>query len=150
MSLEKIIEPYITGYSSFTFKTKEHDYIILSCEFGVDNNAPCIFVINKDGVLAVSNEYPKTYRRLGLIHEIIEKQWIKNGDDICLLALKEELALAESELPNFEHYLSFRLKFFEDLIDHYETCEHRDNAEIIALCNRMRLSRDHLQTLVPV
>ena len=78
-----------------------------------------------DGLyLFISEEVPEKFRYPQLIHEIIEFTELKEEKGRCLAALKEELKLISSE--DTEEYLSYRKKFFENLVKYYENSDNEE------------------------
>ncbi|MEI6042626.1 MAG: hypothetical protein WCQ00_03635 [bacterium] len=140
------LTPYVIGQANLTYAGEIYTYAIISAEFSTGKYAPANFVIFKDGVLAISDAYPKEYRELGLIHEIIEPTR-DHDDGECLYALKQELEMAEQEEGvNLRKYISFRLAFFNDWVTYYGQKERSPKESF--LLRKLEVSYNHLLSLV--
>lgn len=149
-SIPNWLKPYLLHLLQLEYKGIYYDYTVvssgLSALFG--ENAPQMFTIKTQGVLAVSETCPEKYRELFLIHEIIENPESEElADDACLNALQEEISLAKDRVSDFRDYTSVRFKFFEGLVAYYEK-EIKDEKEEKLLVRLLR-SRDYLKSTFP-
>jgi len=140
---------YVKGTRTLQHKGKTYCYFVVSAAFGVDNNAPRVFTIctKDDHILMISDEYPEEYRELGLIHEIIEYIDFaeKTGEHVCKKALQAELLLAEKQVSDFSEYKTFRLGFFEAMVEYYENKDRTPEED--QTLKGMKHSLEHLRKL---
>jgi hypothetical protein len=138
----------VLGMSKLVFNGYVYTYCVL------DTSALLkLATICKDGVLAVSADYPEEYRELALIHELLEfASWQgshRTRQCSCMGALEQELDIAKNRGADMNKYLKLRLEFFDGVTGYYEerqsaggmTEEEREILEHVAQ------SRDHLKSL---
>lgn len=139
----------VVGAGELTFNGNTYKYCVLNTGAFLKLATIC-----KDGVLAVSADYPEKYRELALIHELIEfTSWQgadRKRDCSCLAALRQELSIAQNRGIDMDEYIRLRLEFFEGVVIHYEG---RKNArdfteEELEILEHVTASRDHLKSLV--
>ncbi|MDQ5901401.1 MAG: hypothetical protein QG580_116 [Patescibacteria group bacterium] len=110
--------------------------------------------ICKDGILAVSMDYPGEYRELALIHELIEfSSWQEKDRKrvcSCQSALQQELSMAQNRGIDMGEYIKLRLEFFEGVVSYYEgrTGSGEATEEEWEIFEHVAQSRDHLKSLV--
>lgn len=138
--------PFVTRFSSFTFHNVTHQYAVLRDELGTQQGAPAMFTIQVEEFLGVSVSYPEEWRELGLIHEILEHTILKDEEHCCLLALVAELLIAAERGVEMHAYVSFRQKFFANLVAYYENKERSGHED--AILAGMKLSLAHLNKLL--
>jgi hypothetical protein len=109
-----------TGF--IEYKGNKISYSILKKE--LEPKLPGFLGYFEGKFLFISEEVPEKFRHLQLIHEVIEFTELKGEKGRCLAALKEELKLISSE--DMKEYVSYRKKFFKNLVEYYE---HGDNKE---------------------
>lgn len=136
------LKDHVVEQCTLTYKGEEYTYVVVSSAFGTAQGVPEMFTIMNGGVLAVSDAYPKEWRELGLIHEIIENTSGDLDEGSCARALHKELELAGESGIDMPSYVAFRLSFFEGLIGYYSS-KTRVPAED-ELLKRLLHSRDHL------
>lgn len=90
--------------------------------------------------LFISEDSPVRFRRLQLIHELIEFDELADQPDRCLRALERELD-SINDPTIYADYVEYRLNFFENLVKYYENYS---NTEFLV---RIRQSRDLLREL---
>jgi hypothetical protein len=137
------IQPFVKERKKFLFLGVTHEYLVVDAEFGKQHGVPNHFTICKNGVLAVSDEYPEQYRELGLIHELIEHS-LPQSISVCKDALIEELILAEERNLDLAEYIEFRTEFFEKMLAYYKGQDASPlNTEFV---NRLTQSVEHLRS----
>ncbi len=137
------LAPHVVGYGALQYAGEEYQYAVaserLSEAFG--ENAPQIFTIYTQGILAISETCPEEYRRLCLVHELIENPDDASNDEFaCYHAVREELQIAQTLLADVQEYIEFRKKFFCDLVTYYEK-KKRDAKEEKLLVRLMHTKR---------
>jgi hypothetical protein len=140
----KWIARFVKLRASFLYNNETHEYVVVDPEIALIQGAPPVFTICKNGVLAVSSDYPEEWRGLGLIHEIVE-QGMPQDDNMCLEALKVELELAQQLKIDMVAYVTFRNMFFRNLLNFYTNCD--DFSGRVDLVKRLSQSLDHLTSL---
>lgn len=142
------LEPHVVGYGILHYSGEEYHYAVASARLAkaFGDNAPEIFTIYTQGILAISETCPEEYRELCLLHELIENPDDASNDEFaCYHAVREELQIAQTLLPDIEDYIEFRKKFFDDLVTYYEN-KKRDAKEE-KLLMRLMHSKKYLDRL---
>jgi hypothetical protein len=139
-------EEFVLEKGKLKLDDQEYTYAVMDQEglkgkFG--DRIPVMFASGDRGMISISENYPEEYRELGLKHEIYEFFTCdSNKPTCCLESLKKELVIAKEEVGNIAEYVTFRRKFFGDLITFYEGQPDWDGKE--QFLNKLRLSFDYL------
>lgn len=141
-------KPFVIGRETFSYNGEEYEYAVISSRASEQPQVPAVFLTNKSGFLSTSESYPAEYRRLGLIHELIELSVDPVPENGCVEALKTELDMAEKEGIDMRKYAEFRLQFFSIIVNYYETKPNRAPVED-ELIARLRHSVAHLRAYKP-
>lgn len=146
---------YVQSTEKFWLHNTSYEYAVLdTAKIKKDQEAksdkedkivlPDIFALRTDTYLAVSDTYPKPYRRLAIVHEVEEFSG-ELDENSCVKALSFEFEQAKFLLRgpgDISAYLEFRLDFFDKLITFLESQETPPDEEFFA---RLKRSRDYLQ-----
>lgn len=139
----------VVEMGSLTFNGALYTYCVLDTRLLLKFATIC-----KDGILAISADYPKKYRELALIHELIEfTSWQEKDRKrvcSCQSALQQELGIAQNRGIDMGEYIRLRLEFFEGVANYYEgrTSSGEATEEEWEIFRNIIASRDHLKSLV--
>ena len=126
------LKPFEKEVSSIEVDGEEYHYTLVDMEKvrAISGGLPYVVGHPTPDALFISDNVPAEFRPLILAHEIRHKTTFKDDPEEaqCKRAMEKELRDANRKLAptQYKEYLLQRGQFFDQLVAHYESKEHRD------------------------
>jgi hypothetical protein len=120
MEIPEGIKPFFVEWKILKYNGKEYQYAIVKKEYALKYGAPEIFALVIGNFYCLSDAYPEKWREAGILHEFLEYEvGVDQSDEfVCMKTTQKELEIAAGSFGyEIKEYISFRIKFLDDIAD---------------------------------
>ena len=127
-SVPEWIKSYVEEERQLELEGDTYTYLVVKSSLCMTLDIPPVFISKIGEVFAVSDAYPEAWRKLAIMHDIMERD-ARPSAFSHLSATRRELDLARSIGVEMSSYVTFRIEFFSNLVAHFEDSSIRTKTE---------------------